>query len=1062
MIDRNTIDRIIDRADIVDVVGSKLELTKRGSRFFACCPFHQEKTPSFAVFPNTGTFKCFGCDEFGDSVKFLMKYERMSYPEAIKALGKRYGVEVTETTLSPQQEQDYRIKEAIWAANERLANIYVKQLEKSKEAQTYAYGRWGKEYCQMMGIGYCPPNAKLVDEASISPELAEKMSVKNRGGYDFFSGRITIPIRDRQQRVIGFTARDFDAQSQAKYMNSKESMVYVKKESVFGIDMAWRTASKSRTLYMVEGAPDCMKLQSLGIMNTVAPLGTSWSSEHFSLLKRIADKLCFIPDADPPKENEEYGPGIKAVMKSGEAAIKEGFSVTVKQIPVGKEKQDPDSYFTSKKVFQCLEEQDFVMWMAELLFYEGMTTVQQGTVINRIATLMTYIEDETIIDMYVSRLIKICGTKTLWKKAVEINRSKLAEAEAIAKAEKESDLYRKFGFNVEKSKSGNPRFYYSISEQGGIYVWSNFVMQPLFHIKDTSNAKRIYKIMNEERKKELIELRQEDLVSLQKFMVKIESLGNFIWKATQRELNKLKQYLYEQTETATEITQLGWQRQGFYAFGNGIFYNGDFIKVDEYGIVRLPDDNYYLPANSKIYKDEIRLFQFERRFVHLGLSTITLKDFTSQIFRVFGDNGRVGFMFLLATLFRDIVTRETRSFPILNLFGPKGSGKSELGHTLMSFFIIENVPPNMQNSTIPALNDTVAAVANALVHLDEYKNNLDMIKVEFLKGLWDGTGRTRMNMDMDKKKETTSVDSGIILSGQDMPTADIALFSRLIFLTFSKCEFSDSEKREYMKLKQMRREGMTHLTLELLNYRKNVESAFPDMYGSVMRDVNNALEGEKVEDRILTNWLAPLAVYRCLEAFIPGDISYRDMFNVVVQGIKNQNEQCKQNNELAAFWDMVQYLASEGELMEGGDYRIQYELRFSTNLVNCRWVKAKPILFIQKSRLFMLYKKHGKAVGDELLSESSLKYYLRNSREYLGEKKSVRFKVYHRGVIQMKPNKDKVNKEASTVQRAYCFDYELLKQTYDINLEKSSDISEEEEDDENNIQRELNFGLTNA
>lgn len=295
-------------------------------------------------------------------------------------------------------------------------------------------------------------------------------------------------------------------------------------------------------------------------------------------------------------------------------------------------------------------------------------------------------------------------------------------------------------------------------------------------------------------------MKQEDLVSIAKFKQRIEGLGNFLWKASERELTKLKAFLYEKTETAIMITQLGWQRQGFYAFGNGIFHDGRFLKVDDFGIVRIKDKgNFYLPANSKIYRDDIKLFQFERRFIHIGYSSVPLREFTDQLFKVFGNNGRVGFLFLLATLFRDVVTRSTRSFPILNLFGPKGSGKSELGHTLMSFFIIENVPPNIQNSTLPALNDTVAAVANALVHIDEYKNNLDINKHEFLKGLWDGTGRTRMNMDLDKKKETTSVDAGIILSGQEMPTADIALFSRLIFLSFSTSTFSNEEKKNYQE-----------------------------------------------------------------------------------------------------------------------------------------------------------------------------------------------------------------------------------------------------------------------
>ncbi len=557
-------------------------------------------------------------------------------------------------------------------------------------------------------------------------------------------------------------------------------------------------------------------------------------------------------------------------------------------------------------------------------------------------------------------------------------------------------------------------------------------------------------------------MKQEDLVSLTKFKQRVEGLGNFLWKAADKELTKLKAFLYDKTETAVEITQLGWQRQGFFAFGNGIYYEGKFLPVDDYGIVRIPDKgNFYLPANSKIYRDDIKLFQFERKFIHVTSSNVTLREFTDQIFKVFGDNGRMGFLFLLATLFRDVVVRSNRSFPILNLFGPKGSGKSELGHTLMSFFIIEDTPPNIQNSTPPALSDAVAAVANALVHLDEYKNDLDINKNEFLKGLWDGTGRTRKNMDLDKKRETTAVDSGVILSGQEMPTADIALFSRLIFLSFSSSTFTAQEKKDYQVLKRMRQQGMTHLTLEILKIRHKMEADYPVIYQQTLDDMSEKLEKENIEDRILQNWVAPLAAFRCLETYLDTSLSFKQMMDICLEGIKYQNAQCKQNNELAAFWNMVQFLASEGEINEGGDYRIEYKRHLKTDTVNVFWSETRPVLFIQKSRIFMLYKKHGKSVGDTLLPDSSLKYYLENSKEYLGEARGIRYKVYHKGFVQMTKVGEN-NKEASTVQRSYCFDYWHLAEAYKINLEEASETvtdgaSDEEMEKEDPQQKMIDF-----
>ena len=1063
MIKQQTIDKVLDACSIVDVVSDFVTLKRAGANLKGLCPFHDDKTPSFMVSPAKNMCKCFACGEGGSPVSFLMKHERLSFPEAIKYLAKKYGIEVEESIPSAEEQKEEKVREAMRIANDIIGKEYHRQLLSHEKARQYAFGRWGEEYCRLMGIGYCPLNSKLVDAVGIDDEIAKSLHLKNKGGYDFFGGRITIPIRDRRQNVIGFTARLFDefrinGDVPSKYMNPSDNLIYNKSTSIFGIDTAWHEAAKQERFYLVEGAPDCMRLQSIGVLNTVAPLGTTWTEEHLRQMKRVARHLCFLPDADPPKQGEQYGPGIKAVMKSGELAMQHGFSVSVKQIPVTEEKQDPDTYCTTREVFDDIPEVDFILWLAKLLYDKKCTTEERSKFIKRIASLLVLVEDSSTMDMYIDQLCDITGRKNLWRKAVEANRKAAVDKEEQTKAEQESELYRLFGFNVKDDK-----FYYSISENFGYYEWSNFTMEPLFHIKDSISPKRIYKLKNVFGHQDLIEMKQEDLVSISKFKQRVEGLGNFIWKAGERELTKLKSFLYEKTETAVMITQLGWQRHGFFAFGNGIYNEGKFVPVDDYGIVRIEGKgNFYLPANSKIYRDDIKLFQFERRFVHIGYSSLPLREFTEQVFKVFGDNGRVGFLFFLATLFRDIVTRSTRSFPILNLFGPKGSGKSELGHTLMSFFIIENVPPNIQNSTLPALNDTVAAVANALVHIDEYKNNLDINKHEFLKGLWDGTGRTRMNMDLDKKKETTSVDAGIILSGQEMPTADIALFSRLIFLSFSKSTFSEEEKKDYQVLKKMRVQGMSHLTLEILKLRHKVEADFPAIYQRTMDEVDSQLSDLVIEDRILLNWVAPLAVFRCLETSLNTSLSYKQMSEICIEGIKYQNAQCKQNNELAAFWNMVQYLASEGEIIQGGDFRIEYTRQLKTNVANLNWSETRPVLMFQKSRIFMLYKKHGKAVGDTLLPEGSLKYYLEHCREYLGEKASVRYTVYHKGIVQFEKNGSQ-SKEAKTVQRSYCFDYRMLAESFNINLERTSDSSfdassEEDKEPDTSQQTEIPFG----
>ena len=1031
MIPKTIIEKILDAAHIEDVVGEFLPLQKRGTVYRALCPFHQEKTPSFTVTPNRSMFYCFGCHKGGNVITFLMEHENMTYPEAVRWLGRKYGIEVEEREETIDEKQQRLKRESLLIVNTAVHKHYREVFLRYKPAQDYAYRRWGQKYCDEIEIGFAPIDGKALAHLPLQKEFLQELGLINPQGYDFFQNRIVIPIKDRYQHIIGFTARVMD-DSQPKYLNSKESLLYSKRSTVFGLDVAWRAAGKAGQMYLVEGAPDCMRLHAIGVQNAVADLGSAWTVEQFQLIKRAANKVCFIPDNDPLKGGADYGTGIEAVMKAGKLATEQHLTVSVKEITTTEEgkKEDPDTYFKNQTLFKAVEEEDFILWLAAKLFETSGNTEQKSDAVKRIAHLLSFIDDDTKLTMFIDALTKYHRGKLFWQKAIENERTRRDNPK-----EDDIDLNRQYGFWIDRGK------YFSTTEKGGVLEWSNFTLTPLFHIKDPLMAKRLYLLTNELGVKEIVEMEQEDLISLQKFRQKLESLGNFIWKASEKELIKLKSFLYEKTETAAQIKQLGWNKKGFFAFGNGIFDGRQFHEVNEYGIVHLGEKgNFYLPALSRIYKENTDYFRFERQFVHFNFSMISLRDFTRQLFLVFGDNGKIGFCFYLATLFRDIITLTTRSFPILDLFGPKGSGKSELGHTLMSFFVIDNIPPNIQNSTIPALNDTVAAAANALVHIDEYKNGIDTAKIEFIKGLWDGTGRTRMNMATDKKKETTAVDAGVIISGQEMPTADIALFSRLIFLLFPKSNFTASEKANYQQLLQIRSKGLSHLTLQLLAHRDKFGQCFYDQYRQTLDDVNSRLTSHTIIDRIVQNWVIPLTSFRCLEGKLDTTLSYKELLEITVEGIVHQNMECKTNDELGSFWRMVQFLNSEGEINEDADFKIKAVSRFRSTLVSeTVWTEPRKILYLQKTRIFMLYKLNAHRNGETSLPEESLRYYLENSKEYLGEQRMT-YHVIKKGnqVLDFEHRDAKGQPSKMSVQqRSYCFDYEKLVEAFDINLEMS-------------------------
>ena len=1054
MITERSIENVLNRVDIVDVVSRYVDLKRKGANWQACCPFHNERTPSFIVNPSRNTWHCFGsCQEGGNAIKFLMRQCNMSFPEAVRELGKMYGVTIEETDSKEQtaeQTANARKREAMLFAYEALQPFFVSQLSESSEEGRYAYNyatkRWSQDFVNECGIGYAPRNGNLLVQFAQANNIPQdvlldmgvlRTSERNGQLYSFFRERVMIPIRDRFGRIIGYTARYIgENEETAKYLNSTSSLLYSKENSIFGIHVALRAAAKENKFYLVEGAPDVLRLHLLGVNNTIASLGSAWTEKQFSQIKRFSQNLCFLPDADPPKPGEPYGTGISAVIKNALMALDMGFNITVKEIPLGKgnTKNDPDSFCRSKAILEDLEEEDFIIWYAKKLSVENGSQEQKSQMVMTISTLVAKIEDDVKQSMFIDMLVKTLPGRSLWKNAIRTAKKRLTE-QKLKESNLSLDMIEQYGFQEQN------HCYFSVGEDGKRRQWSNFTMKPLFHIKDNTMALRLYLLTNVNGVEVTVEMKQEELVSLTKFRQRVESQGNFIWKAKEEQLTTLKMYLYATTETAEQIVQLGWQQQGFFAFGNGIF-TSEWHEVDELGIVRLGEQgNYYLPAFSSVYRNDTQFFQFERRFTHLGLNKIPLYDYSELLVEVFGDNAKVGIAFLLATLFRDVVVSYTRSFPILNLFGPKGSGKSELGHSLMAFFIIDNIPPNISNSTLPALADAVAQCSNALVHLDEFKNNIDIDKREFLKGLWDGTGRNRMNMERDKKREVTKVSCGVIVSGQEMATADIALFSRFIFLSYSKSQFSQEAKEKFAKMAAIRKLGCSHLVLEILQCRALFEAEFRGNYNEAFEDIINALGQSNIEDRIIRNWVIPLAALRTLQDALRLPFTYNDLLKVSIDGIIAQNGETLSNNELNIFWDIVSFLRQEGKIWLGGDYRIELENRIkcTNHKYEIEFPAAKKILYLRHTRIFQLYKMHGRYVNEALLPPASLQHYLENSDAYIGRKQSVRFKNIVNGVqtrIEVIEKGQVTTRPVTAVDQALVFDYDLLVNQFGLNLEE--------------------------
>ncbi len=1069
---------------IEEVLQPYVKLSRKGSTLMGLCPFHTERTGSFSVSPHKNLFHCFSCNRGGDAITFIMEKENLSFMKAVEFIAKQHNIPVEYIQEERNEEQiaEAKHKEALLTALDSVQGYFVENLRhkdngECSKAREYAYGRWSEEFCSMVGIGYAPKDSqafiKYYQRKALNEELLYELGMlrQNEDGniYAMFRQRIMIPIRNKWGRIIAYTARYIgDNKNAPKYINSATCPIYSKGENLFGIDRVSRLRNVDYII-VVEGAPDVLRMQSIGYDNTVAALGTSWTDNQFEQLKKYTTSLCFIPDSDIA-EGKSYGPGFEAVMANGAAAIRKGFHTTVRELPFLKvpatdkelasevsevkyTKNDADSFIRFSEDYTSLMEKHFIIWLAQKRFLVASSLVEERKCVAEIADLLRYIKDQLVFDQCIDQLAKLHGKVKLWRDAVVQARGEARKKNDLPSSmndlQREAELLRQFGLFVREN------CYYAIGEEDEDSMRiSNFIMEPLFHIEDESNGTRIFRMRNIYNVCRVIELKESELCSLSNFQQKAGSLGNYVWLAKIDKLNRVKEYLYSKTDTAERIRKLGWNgTEGFFAFGNGILVEGTFRNVDDLGIVRgVNGKAFYIPATSKIYLHNQEIFQFERLMVHENRNGVKLHDYVSRLMDVFGENASIAFCYLLSTLFRDIIFRRTRHFPILNLFGEKGTGKTTLATSLQSFFLHGIDPPNLGVTSVPAMNDRVSQAVNTLVVLDEYKNDLDIRKIAYLKGLWGGGGQTKKNTNTDGMAAQTIVTTGVALCGQDKPTQDMALYTRVIFLAFSKTSFNQMEKRHYEDLVALCNLGLTHLTVEILTHRELFEKNFSEIYSSTKRELAAKLENETIHDRIFGNWVIPLAAFRTLETVIDVPFGYTELFETAVKGIRNQNELAQESSEVADFWNMLQGFQTSGRCIDKAHYHIRYLKAFRplSAKEDIEFMEARPVLYLNMAAVASLFNSRNMNATANRSNWSTIMSYLKSHSSYLGLKQDRFTLLLPSGLpdytIEV-VNGEQVRKVKVNRPKALCFDYLQLKDAFGLELE--TEVITDVQDSEN-------------
>ena len=338
-IPQETIDRINDNADIVDVVSKHVDLTKRGRNFFGLCPFHNEKTPSFSVAPDKGIYHCFGCGQGGNAVNFIMEYEKITFVEALQQLGKELSIEVEFS--GDEKSKDFFSK--LYSLHDFATELYHKTLflDQAKKAKEYLLNRgFDEKSLKLFKVGYAPKDSSFllnkIKSKNFSKEAIKKSGLfgsSNARFYDRFRSRIMFPISNSSGKIIAFGGRAFGTDDPAKYMNSPETPLYRKSEVFYGLNITREYIRRENNAILVEGYTDLIQLFQSNIKNVIAVSGTAFTDRHVNHIRRLTSKVFLCYDGDSA--------GINASLKAGYSLLKGGVEPRIIVIP---DQHDPDEW----------------------------------------------------------------------------------------------------------------------------------------------------------------------------------------------------------------------------------------------------------------------------------------------------------------------------------------------------------------------------------------------------------------------------------------------------------------------------------------------------------------------------------------------------------------------------------------------------------------------------------------------------------------------------------------------------------------------------------------------
>ncbi len=1005
---------------ILDVVRHFAHIVDWDGRGHIPCPLHRENTPSFHIRLEQNDFHCFGCGKGGGPIQFIMHILGQDWGRAARTLAAWANVPIDgEEDRDPQQNGErQRCIGAMQIAHDLMVGAlrgvsFDSQDQDLLEAKRYCIARFGDPadpsspaHSHRLGSPSTEFGKELLSRVSEDTALELGLLRRSKRGdlYCPFRGRLVFPIQTPGGVVVGFAGRRTregeDVVKSPKYINSPESPIFSKRQHFYGFPSAVVGVKDKGFLFLVEGYADALRLHSLGYPNTIATMGTALSKEQIAVIKGLTNRVTLIPDTDSA--------GMEAGLHHAKALSQVGVQVQIILLPQGSDgaKNDADSYFKTPEDVErarCDYMRPFLVWRVELALQRSAGGQDQTLLL---AELRSVAEDLLGMEaaereMLLPLLHRTYGGENLWNSL--LNPVPSSDGGLIKPSAAEWEPMRRYG--IANSEGRHALIFKT--RDGELEAVSNFTVEPLYFIEPeqwsiSAAGRRIIRIRNERGETRVVELPGNGtaLRSSADARAFFSRLGNYSFFGPSGAMSALVRMVNDLCRPTREVDCLGWN-PGIdgWVWADGIYSQGELIPFDSCGVALVNGKQYYLPIANQWDHGGADPHQQSSRF-RARVGSMRPVDYFVLFQRVYGDNGRIALLYLIASLMRDVIFDTTKMFPILNAFGPPMTGKSQLGRSMMALCTDMPLPMNLPNSTMVSLTSALQTYRNGLVCLDEYSNDVRDDKQEFLKSIYDGGGRSKSVLvpGTDQRVTSTSrVLSGVYLSGQQVPENDVALFTRVIMLNFDNTRFDIHARARLTELQAAEREGLAQVVHSVLDQRGLIEQMFPEVLRTQCGFIEAELANRSVraDSRTVGIWGILLAVHTILNEPLGLGI---DQDSIRAQVLDSMAAQCRTQHYLGdvqQFWEVFSALVMRGDLEVGYDYLVEPYHKSSAFPISSNGyepMEDEPIIIINTPSVLNSYLHSAREYGIRTLSRNTMLLYLRKWSGFVGDGVRRKFK----------------------------------------------------------------------